>query len=231
MTKIEELEMAITSLPEEEYRQLRQWLLDRDWEKWDREIEADSESGKLDFLLREAMDQSIIVKYRWSSDDMIQCYRYQLRHIFRPVVRFGLHCVFAILLLGGVGGLLTYPKPNGTSVAVQAGCIIASVYWFAFRPFHFRWTVRRQFAKRPDKDSEMEWQIAPDMISIRSSRVYCELNWEALVKIVQAPSGLLLFSLEQVYHYLPRRGFASETEFEQVAELAKSRVQRFFHVT
>ena len=54
MSKIEELELAIASLPEEEYCQFRRWFLDRDWEKWDREIEADSESGKLDFLLHEA---------------------------------------------------------------------------------------------------------------------------------------------------------------------------------
>jgi hypothetical protein len=56
MTKIEELEMAITSLPEEDYSQLRRWFLERDWERWDREIEADAESGKLDFLLQEAAE-------------------------------------------------------------------------------------------------------------------------------------------------------------------------------
>ena len=56
MTKVEELETAISSLPEEEYSQFRRWFLDRDWEKWDREIEADAESGKLDFLLREAVE-------------------------------------------------------------------------------------------------------------------------------------------------------------------------------
>ena len=56
MTKIEELETAVTALPEEEYVQFRRWFFDRDWEKWDREIEADCQSGKLDFLLREAAD-------------------------------------------------------------------------------------------------------------------------------------------------------------------------------
>ena len=54
MTKIEELELAIASLPEEDYSQFRRWFLERDWEKWDREIEADATSGKLDFLLEEA---------------------------------------------------------------------------------------------------------------------------------------------------------------------------------
>ncbi len=54
MTKIEELEKAVTSLPEEEYSQFRRWFLDRDWAEWDREIEADAAGGKLDFLRQEA---------------------------------------------------------------------------------------------------------------------------------------------------------------------------------
>lgn len=29
----------------------------KDWEKWDRQIEADSESGKLDFLIFDAMKE------------------------------------------------------------------------------------------------------------------------------------------------------------------------------
>jgi hypothetical protein len=31
-------------------------LSEKDWERWDKEIEADSEAGKLDFLIREALD-------------------------------------------------------------------------------------------------------------------------------------------------------------------------------
>jgi hypothetical protein len=29
-------------------------LSEKDWEKWDKEIEADSKAGRLDFLVREA---------------------------------------------------------------------------------------------------------------------------------------------------------------------------------
>jgi hypothetical protein len=54
VTRIEEIEQAVELLPREEYRQFRQWFLDRDWEDWDRQIEDDSASGKLDFLLMEA---------------------------------------------------------------------------------------------------------------------------------------------------------------------------------
>jgi hypothetical protein len=56
MTKLEELERAVTSLTEEEYREFRHWFLERDWEQWDRQIEADSRTGKLDFLVREALE-------------------------------------------------------------------------------------------------------------------------------------------------------------------------------
>ena len=64
MTRIEEIEKAVASLPVEEYRQLREWFLERDWAQWDKQIQADSESGKLDFLMREAMHEKSRGKLR-----------------------------------------------------------------------------------------------------------------------------------------------------------------------
>jgi len=57
MTRIEEIENAVTSLPAAEYRQFRDWFLERDWAQWDKQIQADSESGKLDFLMKEAKEE------------------------------------------------------------------------------------------------------------------------------------------------------------------------------
>ena len=57
MTRIEEIESAVASLPVEEYRQFRDWFLERDWAQWDKQIQSDSESGKLDFLVKEAMEE------------------------------------------------------------------------------------------------------------------------------------------------------------------------------
>lgn len=57
MPKVDEIKEAIEALPEEEYVQLRQWFSEKDWEKWDRQIETDSDSGQLDFLIREALDE------------------------------------------------------------------------------------------------------------------------------------------------------------------------------
>jgi hypothetical protein len=57
MTKVEEIKSAIESLEEEEYVKLRVWFDERNWEEWDREIEADLELGKLDFLIEEALEE------------------------------------------------------------------------------------------------------------------------------------------------------------------------------
>ncbi len=57
IARVEEIQVAIESLPYQDYIRLRQWLSERDWRKWDRQIEADSESGKLDFLIEGALNK------------------------------------------------------------------------------------------------------------------------------------------------------------------------------
>ncbi|MCL5021586.1 MAG: hypothetical protein M1339_08030 [Bacteroidetes bacterium] len=55
--KIEEIKDAISLLPEEEYARLRQWFSEKDWEKWDKQIEADSDAGRLDSLIKETAEE------------------------------------------------------------------------------------------------------------------------------------------------------------------------------
>jgi hypothetical protein len=55
MTKVEQLEEEIKKLSPEEFAKLREWLLEIDWQEWDREIERDAASGKLDKLLEKSL--------------------------------------------------------------------------------------------------------------------------------------------------------------------------------
>lgn len=57
MRKVEEIQAAIESLKGEEYARLREWFSARDWERWDEQIEADSEAGNLHFLVKKALDE------------------------------------------------------------------------------------------------------------------------------------------------------------------------------
>ena len=55
MGRVEKIEEEIRSLSAEERARLWRWLLEFDAEAWDREIEADAKSGRLDGLADEAL--------------------------------------------------------------------------------------------------------------------------------------------------------------------------------
>ena len=57
MPTINEIQTAIKSLPHAEYIRLIRWIHERDWKEWDRQVEGDAASGKLDFLVEEATEE------------------------------------------------------------------------------------------------------------------------------------------------------------------------------
>jgi len=54
MTKLEKIEQDIASLSPGEVAKLAQWFAEFQADLWDKQIEADAESGKLDKLFAEA---------------------------------------------------------------------------------------------------------------------------------------------------------------------------------
>ena len=58
MSRVEEIEAAIEGLSPEEYRRIAQWFRLREERRWDEQMDADSASGKLDFLFDEAQSES-----------------------------------------------------------------------------------------------------------------------------------------------------------------------------
>jgi hypothetical protein len=54
MTQFEAIQAEIESLSSEDFARLREWIAERDWQRWDKQIEQDASEGKLDFLKEEA---------------------------------------------------------------------------------------------------------------------------------------------------------------------------------
>lgn len=54
MTSVQEIQEAIRVLPSDDFARLRSWISELDWDRWDQQIEADAEAGKLDFLADQA---------------------------------------------------------------------------------------------------------------------------------------------------------------------------------
>lgn len=57
MSKTDELNADFERLPGEEGAELFGWLSERERESWDKQMEADSQAGRLDFLVREAHEK------------------------------------------------------------------------------------------------------------------------------------------------------------------------------
>src|SRR4051794_6698598 len=109
------------------------------------------------------MDQPIVIRFRWTADELLQAYRYHRRHIYRPAFRFVAHFLFALNIW--IGYCLVR---DGKFVALGIALMVVGVYWFTLRRLERRWMIRREFRKRPDRDQEIEWRIAADKICTQS---------------------------------------------------------------
>ena len=54
MRKVEHIEQQIRELSAAEFAELRDWVLEQDWQAWDTQIESDARAGKLDEVVAEA---------------------------------------------------------------------------------------------------------------------------------------------------------------------------------
>ena len=56
MSKVEAIEQQIQGLSRTEFAEIREWILERDWDRWDAQIEQDVAAGKLDKLIAESQE-------------------------------------------------------------------------------------------------------------------------------------------------------------------------------
>ncbi len=54
MTTVDEISGAVKRLPKKELARFRKWFAEYDAIVWDRQLESDTQAGKLDALIREA---------------------------------------------------------------------------------------------------------------------------------------------------------------------------------
>lgn len=87
-----------------------------------------------------------------------------------------------------------------------------------------RYSVRRQFRKRPDQNIDLEWRFGPDEIQTRSSLGEARFNWSAFVKVIKTPEGLLLYNLTNFFQWLPRHAFESDADFQRVTTWAEQKI-------
>ena len=61
MVNVEMLEEHIAELDNDSFSKLRDWLVEFDQLRWEKQIEADSNSGKLDFLINAGLAEYLVI--------------------------------------------------------------------------------------------------------------------------------------------------------------------------
>ena len=57
MTSVEAIEEQIAELDNASFSKLRDWFIEFDQSRWEKQIESDSNTGKLDFLINAALSE------------------------------------------------------------------------------------------------------------------------------------------------------------------------------
>ena len=57
MTTVNDIKAAIESLSHKEFMQLMSWVHEKDMEQWDAQLVKNSAEGKLNFLIKEVLEE------------------------------------------------------------------------------------------------------------------------------------------------------------------------------
>jgi uncharacterized paraquat-inducible protein A len=134
------------------------------------------------------MKDAITVKYRWTSKELEAAQDYHFRHSVRRTFRVALYliAILMLMLVTSIIGTINKLSPLYPMIGLVGLC------WLALRRIERRWTFKRQFKRRPDKDQEVEWQITLDRILAHAPIARSDFTWDAVFKVVRTPEGYLM---------------------------------------
>ena len=171
------------------------------------------------------MPDDIVIQYHWTAEALQEGYRWHRRRRVRPVFRVLL--VVCWLLFAVAGAREFRHHGDALMTWLLLGFAIYLPVVFVLGRVLAPWRIRRRFAKRPDCGAEVEWRINENGIRISTTLSKSEFAWKALVEVVRSPKGFLFYPTPQIFHWVPRYGFASDAEYDRLTSLAQSQAAKF----
>lgn len=168
------------------------------------------------------MSEEVIVRFKYTFEEQRSGLKWHYRMQYPRIVHVFFWGAVCMMIFSGSYTTLKFgTDAGGLSVLLYGIGIVA--YFRIFYP----WILKRQFLKRPDHNSQIEWRVSESGIKSKTSHGHAEQSWAAFSKIAQTKDGFLFYPNARIFHWLPRLGFASDADFDRVSQLAQKNVSSF----
>lgn len=134
-------------------------------------------------------------------------------------LRGRLLAIVGLMALAAVVGRIGAPAPGYEwelallAVAIFAGMVYSLV----------RFSLRRQFARRPDRDCQVRYRFTTGGLhSEVEGLARSERAWALVQRVVEQERGFQLYQNAQVYEWLPRHGFDGPDEIDAFKQLVEA---------
>jgi hypothetical protein len=168
------------------------------------------------------MEQGITAFYVWPADELIKARENHARAQCRPRYRMGLKFVLLMMILAG---WCNYQTQGWSILTVLLP--VGGIYLLFLRKYDVRWSLRRHFRKRPDKDSHIVWTLGEDDLRNKTDNSESRQNWSQIAKVRKANNGFLLYPNDQMFYWLPTTAFVSQEDRQRTEELLRRKIKDF----
>jgi hypothetical protein len=173
------------------------------------------------------METPIKVSYRWSADEVLLLNRLHMRHSaqgrkVRSSFRSGgiLFLCIGVLLL--CGAAMTPQKLR--ALVFGLGLVLLGLVILVGAPRLLEKAVLKSYAKRPDKDLVIAYELSEEGISSKTDVASSNFLWRTIQRVLRTGDGFLLYLTDTQVQWLPAHGFQVPADTDRLANLAKAKV-------
>jgi hypothetical protein len=90
-----------------------------------------------------------------------------------------------------------------------------------------RRVVLKTYAKKPDKDLVITYQVSRERLSCKSEVASSDMLWRVVARVLRTVDWFLVYVSDTQVHWLPVRGFQEPADLDRFAAIARSKVESY----
>jgi hypothetical protein len=167
------------------------------------------------------VEEPIHCHYRWTLEEFVTAHQEYRRHT--PQVRRILLILYAIALMLIAVAIVRLANLGFNRVSVVLFMFGISI--LAWRLLSGR-ALARMFAKLPDRDTDVHWQIYPDRLVIETPSSKVETAWAGVARVMRTEQGFLIYPQPGLFYWLPFHSFSETSDIERFEDTIDSKLTR-----